>query len=137
MRKFIINTETGIVKFETAIEYNCSEGETLVETDDISELIFPEVVAEIPQTISPAEFSYGLILQNVTENEVLYFIDNHITDSEVQIKARILFTKATEFEYQNLILNAFIGGFNQFLEASGKEPLNFDNTFINGKKLNE
>ena len=108
------------------------EGITDFEEIEIDET--PIEIIEIPQTISPAEFYYGLILQDVTDLEVLDFIDNHIEDSEMQIKARILFTKATEFEYNNPILNAFIGGFNAYLSD---KSIIFDDIFINGIKLNK
>ena len=110
------------------------EGITNFEIIEVDEN--PIVRIEVPQIISRAEFYYGLDLQNVTAEIVMPFIDN-IPDLNIKRKARTLFSFATEFESFNDLLKLFIPSFNQYLKAIGKEQIDFDLVFINGKKLNE
>lgn len=130
MRKFIVDQVTGIVKFETAIPYQLSEGEILVETDDRSTLTFTEIKVIPHSVISPAKFYLGLDKQGVTEIDVLFFIENYIENVDVKREARILFQKATEFEYGHELLNQFIPLFNQYLISKERTPISLEQIFL-------
>ena len=121
-------------------------GNSRIETTDITSIpkglqyetieFSNDPVVVIPSEISRAEFYWGLHLQNVEEQDVLNFIDSQIPEGITKSKAKILFTQASIFEHYNEMLNNFIAGFNQYLQAIGKVPIVFDDIFINGITLN-
>lgn len=136
MRNFIIDKLTGIVKFETLIPYEISDGEILVETDDLSTLTFGEIIEFIPTEISRAEFIYGLKRENVSKTEVLYFIDNFVT-GDLKNKCNALFEDASYFEFNAPLLIHFVPAFNKFLQAQGKNTISLENIFKIGITLNQ
>jgi hypothetical protein len=108
MRKFIVDTATGIVKFETTIPYQVGQGETLVETDDLSILIFPEVEIKVPLTITRMNLKIQLLKRSITIPDVFATIDSipnsMFSDIDKEI-AKIKFTEAVYFDRDNADLN--------------------------------
>jgi hypothetical protein len=108
MRKFIIDTNTGIVKFETTIPYQVVQGETLVETDDLTTLNFPEVETQVPLTITRMNLKIQLLKRSITIQEVIVTIDSipnsMFSDIDKEI-AKIKFTEAVYFDRDNADLN--------------------------------
>jgi len=108
MRKFIVDTATGIVKFETTIPYQVGQGETLVETDDLSILIFPEVEIKVPLTITRMNLKIQLLKRSITIPDVFATIDSipnsMFSDIDKEI-AKIKFSEAVYFDRENADLN--------------------------------
>jgi hypothetical protein len=108
MRQFIVNTATGIVKFETTIPYQVGQGETLVETDDLSQLVFPEVVTQVPLTITRMNLKIQLLKRSITIPDVFATIDSipHSMFSDIDKEiAKIKFSEAVYFDRENADLN--------------------------------
>jgi hypothetical protein len=108
MRQFIVDTATGIVKFETTIPYQVGQGETLVETDDLSQLVFPEVVTQVPLTITRMNLKIQLLKRSITIPDVFATIDSipnsMFSDIDKEI-AKIKFSEAVYFDRENADLN--------------------------------
>jgi hypothetical protein len=108
MRQFIVDTATGIVKFETTIPYQVGQGETLVETDDLSQLVFPEVEIKVPLTITRMNLKIQLLKRSITIPDVFATIDSipHSMFSDIDKEiAKIKFTEAVYFDRENADLN--------------------------------
>jgi hypothetical protein len=108
MRQFIVDTASGIVKFETTIPYQVGQGETLVETDDLSQLVFPEVVTQVPLTITRMNLKIQLLKRSITIPDVFATIDSipHSMFSDIDKEiAKIKFSEAVYFDRENADLN--------------------------------
>lgn len=108
MRQFIVDTATGIVKFETTIPYQVGQGETLVETDDLSQLVFPEVEIKVPLTITRMNLKIQLLKRSITIPDVFATIDSipHSMFSDIDKEiAKIKFSEAVYFDRENADLN--------------------------------